>query len=71
MRGHLGGLLVPDVELHPDRLRADLDRLLDVRHDQVRAPEEVDDLDALPQVGGRSAQVRMRRQAVDLRLRRG
>src|SRR5690606_30763789 len=40
VRSLLGGLLVPDVQLHPDRLRPDLDRLLDVRHDEVRAAEQ-------------------------------
>ena len=33
--GELGGLLVPDVELHPDRPGTDLNRLLDMGQDEL------------------------------------
>src|SRR5688500_2743167 len=43
----LGGLFVVHAELHPDRPRADLDRLVDVRAGDRGAPEDVDHLDRL------------------------
>ena len=44
--GAVGGGLVDDAELHPDRPRADRDRLVDVRAGGVGAAEDVDDVDA-------------------------
>ena len=52
--GALGGLVVDHAELHPDRLGADRDRLVDVRGDRRGAAEEVDDLDPS---SGRQARV--------------
>src|SRR5205814_94968 len=41
------GVVIDDTELHPDGLRPDGDRLVDVRARLVGAPEDVDDLDGL------------------------
>src|SRR6188508_384784 len=68
MGGPLRGFLVPDIELHPHRLRADLERLLDVWHHEVRPPEQVYHLDAFTDVLGDGDQVRIGSEAMDRSL---
>src|SRR3954470_13324918 len=47
----LGGRFVDHAELHPYGARADRDRLVDVRAGGIGAPEDVDDVDALAELG--------------------
>src|SRR3954447_7423400 len=62
--GALRRLVVDHPELHPDRLGADRDRLLDVRGDGGRAAEEVDALDALARRQARPADLAEQARAV-------
>ena len=49
--GALGCLLVDDAKLHPDRLGADENRLVDRFAGHLRAAEDVDDIDRLADLG--------------------
>ena len=60
---------VDDAELEPERLRADLDRLTSMRHDELGPAEHVDDLDGSGRVD-RLAKRAKRRHAEDVALLR-